>query len=128
MEHTPEGNPPDPPRDHSADELAAALGQTEITTARPPTPPPDRPEGARSPETPPPLERGTRRWGAGVRHRLPPQPLSVTASNAPVTGVAVSEGSHVYCVSEAGSLKVFDASSGAQVPLFLVGYRGFAEG
>ena len=108
--------PLQPPRDHSSDELAAALGQTEIATARPSTPPPTPPEGACSPEDP--VATPGRRvgyWGAGVRQRLSPQPLSVAAFNRPVSGVAVWEGLHVYCVSEAGSLKVFGASDGIQV-------------
>ena len=109
-------------RDVVAEELASALGTTAISTVAGsadsrPLPEPDAvaadsalPELANSSHPEP--------WGPGVSERLASPPRMLSAHHAAVTAVscfATSEGVLVYCVSQAGSLKIFNMETGAQV-------------
>ena len=53
-------------------------------------------------------------WGPGVWQRLNTPPMTISASNKPIFGVQLWQDT-IYCSSEAGTVKAFNARSGQQV-------------
>lgn len=102
--------------DKAAEELAAAL--SDLSMAQPTE------TGLADSETKEPIQSTAKRrklaghWGNAVREVLQKEPRTIRATNTKIGGLALSvhgDEATIYCALQSGSLKVFNASTGAQV-------------